>query len=60
VALLSQTVQFLSKLVLPLATVTGLPKVRPPSVDRLTKTTGTVTAEVIGIDEISQTLWAAS
>ncbi len=58
--MLSQTVQFLSKLVLPDATVTGLPKVRPPSVERLTNTFGTVTEEVIGIEEISQTLWLAS
>ena len=57
---MSQTVQFLSKLVLPVATVTGLPKVAPPSVERLTNTTGTVTEAVIGIEEISQTLCLAS
>ena len=58
--MLSQTVQFLSKLVLPEATVTGLPKVWPPSVERLTITFGTVTEEVIGIEEISHTLCMAS
>jgi hypothetical protein len=52
---LSQTVQFLSRLTFLVAgggIRTGLPKVTPPSVDRLTKIVGTSRFGSSGIEEI--------
>ncbi len=43
-----------------MVTVTGFDHAVPPLVERLTKTEGTVTDEVIGIEAISQTPCLAS